>query len=75
MRIIIALACLMAADPAGADALNGGQVAQIYGQCLAAADAKCNRATIYCNAYRRSYVKICLTKSGVSPDYIFMLLN
>lgn len=74
MRIFIASVCLVWAGRAEAT-LNGDQIAQIYDQCSAAAAAKCGRATIYCDSYRRSYVKICLTRSGVPPEYIMMLLN
>jgi hypothetical protein len=54
---------------------TGEKVALADQYCQALAIQACPNPTIYCDSYTRGYRKICLTRSGVPPEYIIMLLN
>ncbi len=52
---------------------DGEQVAAISHYCTTAAAHHCPAPTIRCEAYRDSYVKSCLLKGNVPPEYISAL--
>ncbi|TCD15178.1 hypothetical protein [Oricola cellulosilytica] len=54
---------------------DGQKAAAIYSYCGQLARRECPRATIACDAYRPEFVKICMTRAGVRPDYTLMLLS
>jgi len=76
MRLVIMTAAMLAGvAPAIAQGMSGEQVAQAYADCAEQAQANCGRSTIRCNAYRREFVKVCLIRRGVPPEYIGALLD
>lgn len=75
MRVLAATLVFLLATSASARDLNGQEIAEIYMRCTQAAAQKCPASNIYCTAFRRSFVKICLIQEGVPPDYVQALLN
>lgn len=75
MRGILTAALLLVSSAAYAQQLTGEQIGQIYGMCQDAAFRKCppNNTTIYCRTYVPGFIKMCLMKNNVPPDYIMML--
>lgn len=51
----------------------GEKVAMAQQYCSAQANAQCGAGTIRCDAFRRAFVKNCLIKVGVPPDYVIAL--
>lgn len=75
-RGIRVFACLIAfVGSAIADDLAGRQAMEAYQYCLTEASKHCNVYTIYCDNYRRSFVKSCMISIGIDPDYIKLLLE
>lgn len=49
------------------------QVQAIYTWCIASAAHNCPGATLRCEAYRPAYVRSCMVKGNVPPEYIAAL--
>lgn len=80
--VLLALAGCTAVDnepltppPSYTAAPNGSTVSQIYGFCRKFADRRCPSDSVYCTAYKRSFVKGCLLRYDVPASYIIVLLN
>lgn len=43
--------------------------------CSALARSECSSPSLRCDAYQRSFVKGCMTKIGVPPEFTFVLMN
>lgn len=53
---------------------NGEKVLMAQQYCVALASHECPAGgTLYCDAFRRSYVKNCMVRAGVPPEYILVL--
>lgn len=51
----------------------GEKVAMAQQYCTSQANAQCGAGTIRCDAFRRAFVKNCLIRVGVPPDYVIAL--
>lgn len=51
----------------------GEKVSMAHQYCRALGNHQCPGATLRCDAYRQAFVKGCLVKVGVPPDYIAVL--
>lgn len=64
------------APPQLTGAETDGEKAVIAHQyCSALARSECASPSLRCDAYHRSFVKGCMTKIGVPPEFTFVLMN
>lgn len=71
----VMIAILLTAAPVSASSQKGQAALDAYQFCLAEATKQCGRNSIRCNAFRRSFVKVCMMQAGIEPEYIELMLQ
>ena len=74
MRTFLIVLTVLWCSPAIAKEMSGDQAAKIFDACAKAAQKQCPRNSIYCDSYRRSFVKVCMVRNDVPPELIIIFL-